>query len=147
MKLNKQQITKLIKHQEPFVFVDEAEIINDNEIIGTFTLKENNSILTGHFPNFPILPGVIAIEMMAQTALILSAYRENLTSDQYDTYFVKIENISFKSFIAPPANLTIKIMSEPYLMPNYHKISGSIFDDKKRKCYGEIISYFKKKEI
>ncbi|MCP3659180.1 MAG: beta-hydroxyacyl-ACP dehydratase [Bacteroidetes bacterium] len=145
MKLNKKQITELLIQQKPFIFVDQAEIISDNEIIGKFNLTEKNKILAGHFPNFPILPGVIAVEIMLQTGLILVAYKNNLKHNEYETYLVKIKDITLQHHISPPVELTIKVSLSPYLTDNYYKIFGSLFDGNKRKCYGEVISYFKKK--
>lgn len=67
---NIEELLHLIPQQEPFRFVDEITYIDDSRIEGHYCLHENNSFYPGHFPGYPITPGVILIEVMAQIGLV-----------------------------------------------------------------------------
>jgi 3-hydroxymyristoyl/3-hydroxydecanoyl-(acyl carrier protein) dehydratase len=73
--MNKEEIKKIIPYQEPFLFVDEAEIINENEIVGFYQTRPDDYYFKGHFVNFPIMPGVLVVEAIAQLSTILLRQR------------------------------------------------------------------------
>ena len=149
MKLSKQNINQLLKHKDPFLFVDTATIIDYKTTIARYKLTENNTILQGHFPGMPVLPGVLSIEMIAQTALIHIAGKtfenniDNTTSDKYLTYIANINSFTFKDIIVPNTDLEIKVKVQPFAIENFYQVNGSIFENGKRKCFGELIAYFK----
>ena len=76
MIINKEKIKELIPHRPPFLFVDSCEIITPGEHgISYRFFKEDEYFFEGHFPSNPIVPGVIIIEAMAQTAGIVVSYQ------------------------------------------------------------------------
>lgn len=64
--MNKSTVIQALPHSEPFLFVDEIELLSEMEVIGTYRFKEDAYFYQGHFKNFPITPGVILIECIAQ---------------------------------------------------------------------------------
>ena len=76
MKLNTEKIKNLIPHRDPFLFVDVCEIITPGEHGKSEKLfTVNEYFFKGHFPKNPIVPGVIIVEAMAQTAGIVVSYK------------------------------------------------------------------------
>lgn len=60
------EITELLPHRKPFLFVDTLEAVDDEQIIGYKTFGEDEFFFPGHFPQYPVVPGVILVETMAQ---------------------------------------------------------------------------------
>ena len=72
--LNTAQVQSLIPHREPFLFVQSAQVLSETKIQGFAKWPASNPILQGHFPNFPVVPGVCQIEACAQLAGVLIAW-------------------------------------------------------------------------
>ena len=71
MLYNKDQIKQIIPYSEPFLWIDEVEAIEGDEIVGYKQTDKNDDYFKGHFTDFPIMPGVLTMEGLAQTATIL----------------------------------------------------------------------------
>jgi UDP-3-O-[3-hydroxymyristoyl] N-acetylglucosamine deacetylase/3-hydroxyacyl-[acyl-carrier-protein] dehydratase len=101
------QIMKIIPHRPPFLLVDKILEISDKHIIGLKNITINEEFFNGHFPERPIMPGVLQIEAMAQAGGVLIL---NTVSDpeNYLTFFAKIENAKFKYPVVPGDTLIFK---------------------------------------
>ncbi len=81
----KSEIEKLIPHRDPFLFVDEiiaVDLTTDNElIVGTRYIDEKDPVFKGHFPDFPLYPGTLQLEMGGQLGLCLTYFVVNQTTD------------------------------------------------------------------
>jgi len=101
-KLNKEQIAELIPHRYPFLFLDELINIKKLETAtGIHTFKEDEEFFKGHFPGHPIVPGVILIEMMAQTAAALIAYSIKEETTDKIVYLMNVEKTKFRNPVFP----------------------------------------------
>jgi len=104
---NLEKIEKTLPHRFPFLLVDKITELRDNYIIGIKNVTFNEWFFQGHFPNNPVMPGVLQIEALAQTGgiLCINAMHEG----QYDTYFLKIDNCKFKQKVVPGDTMILKM--------------------------------------
>lgn len=98
--MDNMRIRELLPHRYPFLLVDKIIEKGDNYIVGVKNITANEPFFQGHFPQEPVLPGVLQIEAMAQTGglLVLSTLDE---PEKYSTYFMKIDNVKFRQKVVP----------------------------------------------
>ncbi|BAL80921.1 3-hydroxyacyl-ACP dehydratase FabZ [Caldisericum exile] len=108
IRINKEEIKQFLPHREPFLFVDEIiEVTPGNSAIGLKRFKEDEEIFRGHFPNFPIVPGVILVEMCAQVSAFIL-----LTVDKFRNSFgflVGVDDFKFIKKVGPGD--TVKVIA------------------------------------
>ena len=100
--LNIDQIKKLIPHRPPMLLIDRVEnIVLDKEATGIKAVSGNESFFVGHFPDFPVMPGVLIVEAMAQTASVMvAASTPDFTSGKL-VFFTTIEKTRFRQPVRP----------------------------------------------
>ena len=150
MKIDQDFIKKFVRYREPFLFIDEASVVDEYQTIAKYKLEKDNYILKGHFPDYPVLPGVLLVEMISQTSLLHIIARtmdeikpEDLENFSYDAYIVKLNSFNFKNRVEPEANIEIKIEVKPSFIENFFDATGKVFVDGKLKGYGSIILFFR----
>ncbi|MBU2651302.1 MAG: bifunctional UDP-3-O-[3-hydroxymyristoyl] N-acetylglucosamine deacetylase/3-hydroxyacyl-ACP dehydratase [Bacteroidetes bacterium] len=94
------QIKKILPHRPPFLFIDKILEMSDTHVVGVKNVTMNEPFFVGHFPDDPVMPGVIQIEAMAQTGGVLLL---NTVPDphNYITLFLKIDNVKFRKKVVP----------------------------------------------
>jgi 3-hydroxyacyl-[acyl-carrier-protein] dehydratase len=100
--LNQEEIKEYIPHREPFLFIDQlTDIEKLKKATGVKTFTQNDYFFQGHFPEQPVVPGVILVEMMAQTAAALIAY--SIKEETFDkiVYLMNIDNTKFRKPVFP----------------------------------------------
>ena len=143
MILNIEEIKKLIPHREPFLFIDTCDIKIPGEYgVSSKVFKENEYFFKGHFPNNPIVPGVIIVEAMAQTAGIVVSY--NLKDyDEKSVLFMSVSKAKFRKPILPNDKILFEVR---FLnkVKNVYKFSGlALKNDTKvsESEFSEMITY------
>lgn len=106
--MDNNRIRVLLPHRYPFLLVDKIIERGDNYIVGVKNITANEPFFQGHFPQEPVMPGVLQIEAMAQTGgmLVLSTVDE---PERYSTYFMKIDNVKFRNKVVPGDTLIFHV--------------------------------------
>ncbi|MBD5326070.1 MAG: bifunctional UDP-3-O-[3-hydroxymyristoyl] N-acetylglucosamine deacetylase/3-hydroxyacyl-ACP dehydratase [Bacteroides sp.] len=101
-------IRRALPHRYPFLLVDKVIEIGQKHIVGVKNVTGNEPFFQGHFPQEPVMPGVLHIEAMAQTGglLVLSQVDE---PERYSTYFMKIDNVKFRQKVVPGDTLLFHV--------------------------------------
>ena len=105
------QIKKLIPHRAPFLLIDRVENISlDSEATGIKAVSGNEPFFVGHFPNFPVMPGVLIVEALAQTASVMVAVTvPDLTKDKL-VFFTSVEKVRFRQPVRPGDTLKLHVL-------------------------------------
>jgi len=107
--LGTKEIMEIIPHRQPFLLIDRIEELEPGKrAVGKKCVTYNEPFFNGHFPQEPVMPGVLQIEAMAQTGglLVLSAVDE---PERYSTYFMKIDNVKFRQKVVPGDTLLFHV--------------------------------------
>ena len=109
--LDIRKILETLPHRYPFILVDKVISLVPNEAITAIkNVTINEEFFVGHFPNYPVMPGVLIIEALAQAAGILSFKSMNKTADDNTLYFfVGIDNCRFKKPVVPGDVLNLNV--------------------------------------
>ena len=112
--LDYNQILKLIPHRLPFLLIDRVEnLVPDVSAVGIKSVTVTEPHFAGHFPNYPVMPGVLIIEAMAQTAGCLVSYTEGYGSKKSSegklVYFASIDSAKFRKPVRPGEILSLYI--------------------------------------
>lgn len=112
MILNVQDIQKLIPHRYPFLLIDRIEKIQkDIGCVGIKNVTINEPFFQGHFPDNPIMPGVLIVEAMAQTAGAFVCHQLGLNDGNRVVYFMSIEEAKFRKPVVPGHQLHLEVES------------------------------------
>ena len=109
--LDIRQIMSLIPHRFPMLLIDRIEeALHDERGIGIKNLTMNEPFFQGHFPERPVMPGVLVIEAMAQVAAVLVMQSLGFARDSRLVYFMSIESARFRKPLFPGDSLRIPVV-------------------------------------
>ena len=113
-------------HGYPMRLVDKVIAVEDTEIVAVKNVTGNEPFFTGHFPQEPVMPGVLIVEAMAQAGglLVLSNVEE---PERWSTYFLKIDNVKFRRKVVPGDTLIFKVKMVGPLRRGIATMAGLVF--------------------
>ena len=110
-KLNKEEIKKLLPHREPMLLIDELyDIQTLKSATGIVRVKKNSFFVNGHFPDQPVMPGVLIVEAFGQSAAALTAHGiDKSTYEDKLVFLMGVEKARFRNPVIPDCELELKI--------------------------------------
>ena len=106
------QIREILPHRYPLLLVDRIDEMDDDHVIGVKNVSANEPFFQGHFPDFPVMPGVLVVEAMAQVGAVWLLSSEPATVAQLETklvLFTSIEGAKFRRPVFPGDQLRIEM--------------------------------------
>lgn len=108
--INYDKIMKLIPHRYPILLVDKVkDVVSGESATGIKNVTFNEPHFMGHFPDHPVMPGVLIIEAMAQTSAVLVAHTIGEAAEGKIVYFTSIDNAKFRKPVVPGDVLELKV--------------------------------------
>ena len=109
--LNKDQIRNLLPHREPMLLIDELyDIVDLTSATAVVNVKKNSFFVQGHFPENPVMPGVLIVESFGQAAAALTAYGlDKSTYENKLVFLMGVEKARFRNPVIPDCKLILKI--------------------------------------
>lgn len=132
-------IKELLPHRPPFLMVDRIVSLDKERVVGIKTIGINEGYFIGHFPDEPVMPGVLIIEAMAQVGgiLVLSDIEE---PEKHSTYFAKIDNAKFKRKVVPGDVLTIELVITMPLRRSIVAMKGKAYLGNTLACEADLVA-------
>jgi UDP-3-O-[3-hydroxymyristoyl] N-acetylglucosamine deacetylase/3-hydroxyacyl-[acyl-carrier-protein] dehydratase len=139
------QIYRMLPHRYPFQLVDKIFYLDENTVASVKNVSMNEPFFQGHFPNNPVMPGVLQIEAMAQSGgiLVLSTVPD---PENYWTYFLAIENCRFKRMVLPGDTIIFKCELMAPIRRGIAKMFGQGFVNGQVVCEGVLSASIVRKD-
>lgn len=133
------QVMQKLPHRPPFLLIDKTIYLDDKRVVCVKNVSMNEPFFVGHFPQEPVMPGVLQIEALAQAGgmLVLGMVPD---PENYSTYFVKIDKVKFKAKVVPGDTLVLKMDLLSPLRRGIAHMFGEIFVGEKLVCEGELMA-------
>ncbi|MDE5876278.1 MAG: bifunctional UDP-3-O-[3-hydroxymyristoyl] N-acetylglucosamine deacetylase/3-hydroxyacyl-ACP dehydratase [Muribaculaceae bacterium] len=132
-------IKKLLPHRYPFLLIDKIIEIDKKHCVAVKNVTVNEPFFQGHFPQEPVMPGVLQVEAMAQAAgvLVLNFLEE---PEKYSTYFLKIDNVKFRQKVVPGNTLLLSVSLMTEIRRGCAVVKGYAFVGEKIVCEAEFMA-------
>jgi len=132
-------IKKLIPHRYPFLLIDKIIELDKKHAVAVKNVTVNEPFFMGHFPEEPVMPGVLQVEAMAQAAgvLVLNFLEE---PEKYSTYFLKIDNVKFRNKVVPGNTLKLHVQLMTEIRRGCAVVKGYAFVGEKIACEAEFMA-------
>ncbi|MEF3254793.1 MAG: 3-hydroxyacyl-ACP dehydratase FabZ [Deferribacterales bacterium] len=144
--MNIKEIMNRIPHRYPFLLVDKVLELNESSILAQKNVTFNEPFFMGHFPNEPIMPGVLQIEALAQAGgILISKNFEDILYHECEIFFMSIDNAKFRRPVIPGDVLLLKV-GFINKKGNVFKLKGVASVEDKVATEAEFMAMFRRKQ-
>jgi len=113
IEIDRQRIMEMIPHRDPFLMIDRVtDVVANERATGVKNVSPDEYYFRGHFPTRPVMPGVLIIEAMAQTAAVLVVHTLGPASEGKLVYFMSVDNARFRRPVVPGSVLQIQVTKQ-----------------------------------
>jgi len=133
------RIKELLPHRYPFLLVEKIIEMGESYVVGVKNVSMNEPFFQGHFPDEPVMPGVLLVEAMAQTGGLLVLNNEE-EPHRCSTYFLKIDNVKFRQKVVPGDTLIMKLYLLTEIRRGIANMKGHVFVGEKEVCEAEFMA-------
>ena len=139
------QIRNILPHRPPFLLVDKILQMDDNSVVGIKNVTMNEDFFVGHFPEEPVMPGVLQIEAMAQVGgiFVLNTVPD---PENYITYFLKIDRVKFKRKVVPGDTIVFRLELLEPIRRGIANMFGQAFVGENLVMEGELLAQIVKQK-
>ena len=130
MTMNQAEIQELIPHRDPFLWIDEVTEISDSKIVAIKSIADDLDVFRGHYPHFPILPGVLQLEAAFQAGAILIAKTQDVGEENVPVV-TRVNNTKFRTMVRPGDTLDIEVeltekLSNAFFLTGKVSVGGKV---------------------
>jgi UDP-3-O-[3-hydroxymyristoyl] N-acetylglucosamine deacetylase / 3-hydroxyacyl-[acyl-carrier-protein] dehydratase len=136
-------IERKLPHRYPFLLIDKVIELNEKYVVAIKNVTYNEAFFQGHFPGNCVMPGVLQVEALAQTGGILTIPDD--PDNNYDTYFLKIDNCKFKNKVVPGDTMILKMELINPVRRGICEMKGTIFVGDKLVAEADMVAQIVKK--
>ena len=113
VRIDTRRIMEMIPHRHPFLMIDEVvDVVANERATGIKNVSIDENYFKGHFPTRPVMPGVLIIEAMAQTAAVLVVHTLGPQSEGKLVYFMSVDNARFRRPVFPGDRLDVHVVKQ-----------------------------------
>jgi 3-hydroxyacyl-[acyl-carrier-protein] dehydratase len=131
-------ITKLLPHRYPFLLIDRVVEVDPGKRVKAYkNVSANEHFFEGHFPGMPVMPGVLQIEALAQTACVLTLGMEGFSPETHVAFFMSMDDVKFRRMVEPGDRLDLEV-EVLQMKRSIVKVQGRATVDGERACEAVI---------
>lgn len=141
--LSVHEIIKMLPHRYPFLMIDKVLEYTSESLVGVKNVTANEPCFMGHFPDNPVMPGVLITESLAQAGAILAYLKTQSSPREHLFFLAAVDNAKFKQMVIPGDQLILDVQIVGN-KGNFWKIHGEAKVDGKLVCSVDILSAMRK---